>query len=80
MNVDKIEATSTEDIHVHARTFCNIHCTCTCLYAILLQYKATSRLRSSTVPTRPLSSTRAGKKKDEPEFMKEFKSKKKSTA
>lgn len=47
--------------------------------ALLQQRKPTSRLRSSTVPTRPLSSTRVGKKKEEPEFMKEFKSKKKST-
>jgi hypothetical protein len=41
--------------------------------------KLASRLRSSTVPTRPLSSTRSGRKKEEPEFMKEFKNKRKST-
>jgi hypothetical protein len=43
--------------------------------------KGTSRMRSSTVPTRPVSSTRSGRRKEQPvpEFMKEFQSKKKST-
>ncbi|CAI8029596.1 hypothetical protein GBAR_LOCUS16800 [Geodia barretti] len=43
--------------------------------------KVTSRMRSSTVPTRPVSATRSGRRKEQPvpEFMKEFQSKKKST-
>lgn len=51
------------------------------LFALFLQPKFTSRLRSETAPSRPTSSSRSGRKKEQPvpEFMKEFQSKKKST-
>ena len=72
-------------ICVYVCTVLHVRVKCACIIlhmCVLLQYKPTPRLRTSTAPARPVSSTRSGRKKEQPvpEFMKEFKSKKKSTA